>query len=151
MFDLRNVTKNDAKLLFNWANEPIARANALNPKIILWDEHIAWLTRKLADESVYMYVFVDEQQNNIGVIRFEKNIEGFVISYSIDKEYRGKGLGTVILEKGMEKLCQIVENPIFIGYVKKGNIASEKIFDRLGFSIEKKESIQGAEFIIYKK
>lgn len=150
MFNLRKVTKDDTQLLFDWANEPEARANAMNPKVISWDEHVAWLNCKLLDDSVYMHIF-KEAQKDAGVIRFEKSPEGFIISYSIDKDHRGKGLGTTILKKGMDNLREVVENPVFIGYVKKGNIASEKIFDRLNFSVEKKELINGVEFIIYKK
>lgn len=150
MLKLRKVTQDDAGLLFDWANEPEARANAINPKAISWDEHTSWLTHKLSDNSAYLHILTDLKKN-IGIIRFEKSPEGFVVSYSIDKDYRNKGFGVLILEKGMEKLSEIVESPIFIGYVKEGNIASEKIFNSLNFAIRKEEIINGAEFIIYQK
>jgi len=150
MINLRKVIKDDAQLLFKWINEPDSRANAVNPKLILWNEHVAWLERKLSDESVFMYILNDSSED-MGVIRFDSSPEGFIISYSIDKDYRGRGLGSTILKMGMEKINEMIENPILIGYVKKGNIASEKIFNRFNFSIERKEMIRGIEFIVYKK
>lgn len=150
MVNLRKATQSDAQLLFEWANEPASRANAANPKAISWEEHVAWFTCKLSEESTYIYILTD-LKDNIGVIRFEKSPEGFMISYSIDKNYRGQGFGTLILEKGMEIIRKTIENPIFIGYVKRGNAASEKIFSKLNFSIKREENIQDAKFIIYKK
>jgi RimJ/RimL family protein N-acetyltransferase len=150
MTKLRDVTINDAALLFEWANEADVRNNATNPRPIVWNEHVAWLTCKLSDDAVHMNILVGSQ-GNIGIIRFEKSSDGFIISYSIDKKYRGSGFGTIILEKGMENLNKIVINPVFLGYVKKGNIASEKIFNKFGFTLKSNEIINNIEFNIYKK
>jgi len=150
MISLRKVTKNDARLLFEWENESEVRANATNQKLISWDEHIAWFACKLLDKLSFIYILTDLHEN-IGVIRFDNNNGVFIISYLIDKNHRGEGFGFLILEMGMKKIREAVENPIFIGYVKRGNIASEKIFNRLGFSIKKEDVIGGIKFIVYHK
>ena len=148
MIDLRRVEKKDAGLLFKLANEPEARANATDSKSIDWQGHLTWFTAKIVDVSAHIYVLTNFQED-FGVVRFEKKKNYFIISYAIDKKHRGKGLGFLMLEMGMREICQIEKKPVFVGYVKEGNIASEKIFSRLGFSIRKKEIIKGIKFNIY--
>lgn len=150
LFELRKVTEEDSQLLFKWINDPDARANSKNSKMIAWDEHVAWLTNKLADSSVYMYILSDSSED-IGTVRFEKVDEGFLISYFIDKNFRGQGFGGLILAEGMKKINTIFDQPNFVAYTKQGNISSEKIFNKLDFIFEREEIIDNIKFNVYKK
>jgi len=150
MYKLREVVENDRELLFGWANDPDVRANAKNSKPITWDEHVVWFNNKLSNEFTHMYI-LGNLQENIGIVRFDKTLEGYVISYSIDKNYRGKGFGKLVLKEGLKNLGVIVDNPNLLAYVKKGNIASEKIFDKLGFVLKREEIINNIKFNIYQK
>ena len=147
---LRKVSGNDIELLFKWVNDPVVRANTRNPKSVTWWEHSAWFKEKLAAPNTYMYILT-EQKHNIGIIRFDKKDKKFIISYSIDKTYRGQGLGKLILIEGLRKLSLTVHQPHFIAQVKQGNIASEKIFNTLGFRLTGKEFINNIKFNIYQK
>lgn len=150
MYNLRKVTKNDIKLLFDWANDPDVRANAKNSKFITWDEHVVWFNNRLADKSSYMYILGDLQEN-VGVVRFDKISEGLMISYLIDKKYRGKGFGTVLLKEGLKKIDAFLNRSNLFAYVKEGNVASEKIFNKLGFVLKRVEIINNIRFNIYQK
>lgn len=147
---LRKVRGSDIKLLFKWVNDPAVRANARNSKSVTWREHSAWFKEKLADSNTYMYILTERKQA-VGIIRFDKKDKKFVISYSIDKSYRGQGLGKLILIEGLKKLSLTVRQPHFIAQVKQGNIASEKIFNKLGFKLKGKELINNIKFNIYQK
>jgi len=147
---LRKVIGSDIKLLFKWVNDPAVRANARNPKSVTWREHSTWFREKLDDPTTYMYILT-ERKRAIGIIRFDKKDQKFVISYSIDKSYRGQGLGKLILIEGLKKLSLTVRQPRFIAQVKQGNIASEKIFNTLGFKLKGKELINNIKFNIYQK
>ncbi len=150
MYNLRKVNKNDIELLFDWANDPDARANAKNPEPIKWEDHVRWFNEKILDDSSFIYILT-EKEKNIGVIRFDKKNDDFIISYFIDKNYRGRGLGELVLREGIKTLQEIVDNPSLLAYVKKGNIASEKIFEKLDFDLYREEKINNIDFIIYKK
>lgn len=150
MYKLREVAENDRQLLFDWANDPDVRANAKNSQPIDWDEHVVWFANKLRDSSAFSYI-LEDSNINIGLIRFDGGPEGFVITYSIDKDRRGKGLGKLIVEKGMETLKKSFNNPIFIAYVKNGNIASEKTFYNLGFALKDNKIIAGVGYKVFKK
>jgi RimJ/RimL family protein N-acetyltransferase len=148
---LREVTIGDANLLFEWANDDETRGMAIVKKKISWSEHINWLTNKLKSNQSYIYVLTDDENKNIGVIRFDKNNDVFAISYSIDKLYRKKGMGLLIIQLGIEKILESEPICKFVASVQTNNIASNKIFEKLGFRLEKTENIKGNIFNVYCK
>lgn len=149
-FNLRKVTGSDINLLFKWANDQDVRANSRYPQSITRKEHSAWFKKKMSDPKTHMYILTELNQD-VGVIRFDKKDTKFLISYSIDKYYRGRGLGKIILEEGFKKISLISRSPHFIAQVKQGNIASEKIFNQLGFKLSSEEFINNIKFNIYQK
>ncbi len=151
MYELRRTTINDAKLLFEWTNDDEVRSTAVVKKNIGWDEHINWLTNKLQSDQSHIYILTDGQKENIGVVRFDKDEDTFVISYSIDQLYRKKGMGFLILQLGLEKISEIEPQCKFRASVQTDNIASNKIFEKLGFKLENTEIIKGHVFNIYYK
>ena len=73
----------------------------------------------------------------IGNHKFEIEDDTATLSYSIDKSYRGKGLGKLILSLGNEHLKKDVPSiKTILGYVKSQNTASNKVFHRLGFQVK---------------
>jgi len=151
MYKLREATIDDAKLLFDWANDDEVRATAVVKKTIAWDEHIHWLTNKLQDSQSRIYILTDEKNENIGVIRFDKDNDTFVISYSIDKLHRGKGMGYLILQLGIKEILKNESQCKFVASVQTDNIASNKIFEKLGFRLERTEVIKEYTFNIFCK
>jgi len=151
MYNLRNATIDDAKLLFDWTNDDDVRATAVVKKNIEWDEHINWLTNKLQSNQSYIYILTNDKNENIGVIRFEKANDAFIISYSIDKLHRGKGMGYLILQLGIEKILKNKPQCKFVASVQTDNIASNKIFEKLGFRLERTEVIKEHTFNIFCK
>lgn len=150
MYNLRKVTENDIRLLFDWANDLDTRMNAKNSDPIKWEDHVKWFEDRISSDSSFMYI-LEETNQDIGLVRFDKEKKDFIITYYIIKDYRGKGLGKIILEEGFKNLLKVVENPDLLAYVKKGNIASEKIFEKLNFTLNKEEIINNAEFKVFQK
>lgn len=150
MYNLRKVTKDDISLLFEWANDQDERANSKNSKPIVWEDHVVWFADKMKMADNYMYILSD-LKNDIGSIRFDKSPEGLIMSYFIDRNYRGQGFGKLILKQGMANVSEAITNPIFIAYAKEGNIASEKVLKQLGFVIKKEEIIEGSKFNVFYK
>ena len=150
MYELRKATLKDAKLLFEWTNDDEVRATAIIKKTIAWDEHINWLTNKLQNQQSHIYILTDMNEN-IGVVRFDKENDTFVISYSIDKLHRKKGMGLLILQLGLEKIKEVNPQCKFKASVQEDNLASNIIFKKLEFSLKKTETIEGQIFNIYFK
>lgn len=129
----------DLDLLFEWTNDKYVRQNAFNKDAIKYEDHMMWFRNKINSLDTYMFIcYLDD--NPVGQVRID-NQEGLgIISYSVEKGYRGMGLGSCILEN-INKV--IKENNIklekLIGKVIYSNEISQKIFKKAGFMELKRE------------
>ena len=129
---LRRVDMADAETLFRWRNDPEARENSFQTQPIVYDEHIAWLDKTLRDSSQEIYILC-EGDTPIGQVRLSTEDDAATVNYSIDAAHRAQGYGRVILQL-VENLCVERGEPCALrGYVKKKNIASQIVFETLGY------------------
>lgn len=130
---LRKATEADAEILFRWRNESETRANSFHTEPIPYKEHVAWLTAALQNPAQEIYIFCDGDML-IGQVRLSVEEDAATISYSIDAAYRAQGYGQAML-RCVEKLCAERGTPKMLrGYVKLKNIASQVIFESLGYT-----------------
>lgn len=138
MLSLRRATKEDSMLLFEWINDPDVRKNSFNHNYIAIEDHLKWFESKLYDVNCDIYI-ITYNNKNIGILRLEKEGSYHKVSYLIDKNYRGKGIGTELLNYIKKKFF----NRILIGYVKYDNVASIKAFEKSNYiKINKKNYIK---------
>lgn len=89
---LRPATIDDAQLLFEWRNEPLTRAMSVNTEPVAWETHLKWLSTRLAWSEPGLYVCEDDG-SPCGMVRIDDD----EISYTVDMNFRGKGLATKML------------------------------------------------------
>lgn len=145
MINFRKATKDDARLLWEWANEETVRENAYNQGQISWDEHIEWLRKKINARK--SFIFIAESNNKpIGQIRFDlKGDDSAVVDVSVDKNQRGEGFGSKIIKFGTRHfLDKNIGNEVH-AYVKKGNMASKRAFEKAGYNLIDIEQIKGVK------
>ena len=131
---VREATIDDLMLLFEWANDPEVRKNSFNPNPIQLENHTSWLQAKLQDEQAKLYI-AEAAGVPAAHIRFELQDGKATVSYLIGSGFRGKGLGHVILLKGVAKLLQQKpELNLVEGLVQQANVASSRAFEKAGFS-----------------
>jgi len=143
---LRKATVDDMELLFEWANDKETRQNAFNSHQITYEEHQKWFLRKLESGNTAIYIYCIEDIP-IGQVRIDIDNENGLISYSVDAEHRSRGHGS----KTVELLETIVSKEtlnlkVLIAKVKKSNIPSQRVFERLHYLISEKD-----DYIEYKK
>lgn len=131
--ELRIVTELDCDLIFEWANDDVVRKNSFNSSSISYNDHILWLKKKLADDACRMYILIVEGVA-AGQIRIDIRNNTGIISYMLDKNFRGKGLGHVMLQLLEEKLIDSNELIWLKGRVKGENVASCRCFEKCGYS-----------------
>lgn len=131
-FQIREANTNDAKLLFHWVNDPEVRESALNSNLIDWPNHSNWFNKKLNSANAQIYIAEGFSHYPLGQARIELKNGVWLIDYSIDKSFRGLGLGHKMIAE------MIMQNPQknFIAEVKLENIASQLVFEKLGFELE---------------
>jgi UDP-2,4-diacetamido-2,4,6-trideoxy-beta-L-altropyranose hydrolase len=128
-YTLRKAEQSDSKLLFDWANDPDVRINAINTNKIEWASHHKWF-KKRTDSKVTKIFILEENQIPVGQVRFDSEDGEWMIDYSISRENRGRGLGPIILVEGMKKFPASAK---FVAFVKPSNSASVHVFERLAF------------------
>lgn len=134
---LRPVKPEDCDLLFGWANDGTVRQNAFNSRPIPYEEHKVWFEHKLNSDKSLIYIgYMGEEA--VGQIRIDIEGDTGLIDYSIAKEHRGRGYGTLFLER---IVCVMEAGGMKVkklaGRVKPGNIASQKAFEKAGYSSSK--------------
>ncbi len=126
-------------VVFEWANESTTRENAFNTRLIPYEEHVNWYEKKIKEAGAFFYIC--QQGNlNIGQLRIEMDNNRAVISYSVDKNHRGRGLGKIIIKQAEEIIRNHnllgLEEVVLVGKVKKSNIASQRCFLAQGYNEE---------------
>lgn len=130
---LKEANENDCDLIFQWANEELVRKNSFNSNKIKYEEHVKWFKNKLGSADCYLYIFYLDG-TPAGQARLDVENKVGLISYSLDKNYRGKALALEMLNLLEQKICESnIDIGSLIGYVKTDNLASQKIFERLNY------------------
>ncbi|MES2556001.1 MAG: UDP-2,4-diacetamido-2,4,6-trideoxy-beta-L-altropyranose hydrolase [Bacteroidota bacterium] len=139
---LTEALPEDAEQTFKWAADSGLRTYSFSREPIVWNEHQAWFQEKLLSADCQYYI-ARQGDSVIGSIRFDKVKDSAVISYLLDPAFQGKGLGTWLLNAGIEQL--LVDLPFsfneITGQVINSNIPSLKSFEKLNFEKTETESI----------
>jgi len=128
---LRPTCVDDVAVYFEWVSDEVVRQQSFHSEPILWEDHQRWFKEKLLQQSCFMFV-MEADQLPVGQIRFDIENNIAYIDYSLEKAVRGKHWGAVLVSQGIELLSNN-RNLIFQAEVKQENIASAKIFLKLGF------------------
>lgn len=130
---LKEATIDNANLLFEWVNDETVRKSAFNSNAIDFNEHINWFNQKLLLTNCKIYIAYFEDRP-IGQIRIDIENSNAIIDYSVDKYYRNKGLGLLLLlevENEIKKSYKQINQ--LIGNVKYNNIPSQRTFEKAGY------------------
>ena len=146
---LRKANIMDKDITYKWINDPLIRKYSYNKSKVLFEDHCKWFKNKLeSNDSEYYILEIDKMP--IGSIRFDElSTSKGKIDYLIDTSHTGKGMGSMILREGLLMIEKnYPELKSIYGLVFKENIASIKIFTKLGF---KEENFSGSELIFKKE
>ena len=134
LLDLRAAREDDARLLWDWANDPVVREFAFDGRPIPWDTHIEWLRRRLADEHARIYIALAPDGAHLGQVRFEGDSDVVEISISVSREFRGRGWGPALIDAGCRRLFADTAVNTIYARVKEVNGASRSAFHDAGFT-----------------
>ncbi|MFA5074978.1 MAG: GNAT family N-acetyltransferase [Candidatus Babeliales bacterium] len=141
-FKIRLANNNDIKKVFDLANDTIVRQNSFHPEFINWQDHVKWFQKKIENKDCIFYIIEDQDNNFIGQVRFDKilqNQDVYLIGISIAKEFRGKGLASLVLKEVSDKLTKDYKAKKIYAYIKENNKASIKSFLKSGYNFISKD------------
>jgi RimJ/RimL family protein N-acetyltransferase len=136
---LRAAVLEDAEIVFQWRNDPTTRQVSFHSEEILWETHQNWFQQSLANPNRRIYIGeVMPQKVPFGQVRFDiTSPHEAEISIVIAPEWRGKGMGGMIIREGIALFR--TEHPeiyIIIAFIKPDNIPSKKLFQNCGFEYQ---------------
>jgi RimJ/RimL family protein N-acetyltransferase len=143
MIAIREVTDEDCRLLWEWATDPLVRTWAFRSETIPWEDHVAWFRAKRADPNCYMYVVLDHLGCPIGQVRVDVQPTGEgEVDISIARDRRGRGCGSAALTLACGQMLPSYVKRV-VAYIKPGNAASVRSFEKAGFARDGFRRIRG--------
>lgn len=144
---IRNVTKNDSELLFNWRNEDSVRIFSRNSHLLTWEEHEKWFNKIINSNTGESLIYIFEKSGKkIGMTRIDKAVgDSSEISIILDPKFRGKGLSKQLLSTTLDIIAKDFTYERIIATVHQDNIASQRAFKALGFRVLRQNQL----FITY--
>src|SRR5690606_9908872 len=105
---LRKVEEKDLLKTYEWARDPEIRKFFFNQEAIGLTEHKKWFNHKLQDQNCFYYLGLISNKA-FGSIRFDIQDHGTYVSYLIDPKYQNRGLGSIMLKKGLHLFVNSTE------------------------------------------
>ena len=141
---LQNVRKKDNNLLFNWRNEKSVVKNSISRKKVNYKNHKIWFQKRMSIEPILFWI-LKKNNSSVGTIRLDKKKRSYFLSYLIDKNFRNRGFGSIIIEKMLKKKTVkniLKKNFQIFAIVKKENKNSIKaILSNNFYKVYKNEKI----------
>ena len=103
---LRPAEAQDIKNIYDLSNENKVRQNSFNTDKIKFEDHKIWFKTKIED-SDNLFLVAEIDNNFAGQVRFDFEGDNVIVSISINKKYRGLGLGINILKKSIKYLKEL--------------------------------------------
>ncbi|MGP8093040.1 MAG: UDP-2,4-diacetamido-2,4,6-trideoxy-beta-L-altropyranose hydrolase [Candidatus Sulfotelmatobacter sp.] len=140
---LRRARPEDAPLLWQWANDPEARAASFSSDPIPWESHVAWFAGKLGHRKSLILIAEDEEATACGQIRFDGTDGDWEVDVSIASAMRGRGLASELIGLGVRAIQKEDHVGRVHAFVKPANAASVRAFENANFKRKGTEKIRG--------
>jgi UDP-2,4-diacetamido-2,4,6-trideoxy-beta-L-altropyranose hydrolase len=135
----RLAERADEARLLRWANDPVTRKDSFSQRSITPAEHHQWLQRVLSDDAARQFIVETHQGAEVGQGRFQRHDGEWEVHYAVAPEFRGRRLGTPLLRAALDEFGREHRGRV-IGRVKTSNVASQKIFQALGFERDRADA-----------
>jgi len=127
---LRDATRADARLLFEWVNSPdslLTKGSTHAP--IPWQTHTIWLAARLDDPDCTLKI-IERDGTPVGQLRLQPRDDALEVDIYVMPANHGQGIAASALRHAFAQTPE--QN--FSARVGHGNTASQALFRGLGFS-----------------
>lgn len=133
--EVRRAGSQDLELYLAWANDPLVRKNSFENHPIHRRDHQDWFSEKIKSRDSFLYV-IENNGTPIGQVRFEIEGDDAWIAYTLDRYFRGQGLGRRLLKSAIDVFRIERKGALrLMAKVKNMNYPSIQVFKKLGFAV----------------
>lgn len=144
---LRDVSADDAKLIFDWRNQPHIREASLNSNPLIWENHLSYLERVLDNPKDHCWKIYQEDGIDLGLVNAKRLEDGrWTWGFYIGANEAPKGAGRRMLIKFQREL---LKKPNFNGVravVLAENLKSRRLHEALGFQPDSDTSADEVQY-----
>jgi len=98
---LREARLEDCGAVHAWRNDEQTRSFSHDPRPIPYENHERWFRQALANPERIMLIG-EAEGSAVGVLRYDLEQDKAIVSINLAPEWRGRGLGTLLLRSGTE-------------------------------------------------
>lgn len=136
MIFVRPAQKKDAKILYEWRNDRLARSMSLSSDRIGWGDHLTWFSETLTDLNQLLLICENVDGTSVGMVRFDVRSDKSLVSINLAPLWRGKGLGRLCLKVAIKFFRKTYPSvPALYADVLLTNLPSRFLFKTCGFSV----------------
>ena len=146
---LRLVDESDCRLLFEWADDPAARAASFHSAVIPWEEHVSWFAERLRDPRSVIYIGENAAGHPVGLVRFQIQDVRAVMSVNVAPQFRGQGWGRELIAFSLRSLARESTVRRVEAFVKPDNQASLRVFEASGFRLAGQERVADQAALLF--
>jgi RimJ/RimL family protein N-acetyltransferase len=143
---VKEANQLDSRDIWLWRNDAQSKEMSLNSSEISFEDHSRWFNDLLSDGDRFLYVGYLQDNEKIGVCRFDldRKSEFADVSINLNPHFRGRNLSAVLLSSAMSVFLSHRKVKLR-AVIKNRNITSIRCFTKCGFKIDK----EGIEFDYY--
>jgi UDP-2,4-diacetamido-2,4,6-trideoxy-beta-L-altropyranose hydrolase len=140
----RRAEPADSRQVWEWRNEPGARATSFNTEPIAYETHLEWYSRPMRDEGPLIYI-ASLAGTDIGYVRFDVAGDSAEISVCLDPQYRRRGLGRMVIGQSARRMLSEGVARRIVALIRADNRASLTAFLGAGFVLHGREQRLGID------
>jgi UDP-2,4-diacetamido-2,4,6-trideoxy-beta-L-altropyranose hydrolase len=130
---LRPATRDDARMIFEWRNDPWIVERGSSNRTVTWDEHQTWFARAL--ENSYTKIFVIHVGDSAaGQVRLQRSGDDAEITVYLLKDYTGRGHGVTAIREGASLAFAAWPVRRVVARILLANKESKSAFEKAGFT-----------------
>jgi RimJ/RimL family protein N-acetyltransferase len=134
---LRAVTQADARLIFDWRNQKHIREASLNSAPLVWENHVSYLKKVLADPTQNQWLIYQESGKDLGLVNANRHPDGFwEWGFYIGAQDAPSGAGRRMLSRFLRHLSLTEGFAGVRAAVLSDNHRSRHLHEALGFLVE---------------
>jgi RimJ/RimL family protein N-acetyltransferase len=131
---LRPATAADAKLIFEWRNDPVIVRLGSSQREVTWNEHEEWFSQSITSGKRHIFI-VERDGVPIGQVRFDLvERSECVISVCLATEFTGHGWGIEAISAGCELIFEAWPIYAVVASVRADNEVGQSAFRKAGFA-----------------
>lgn len=142
---LRPATAHDRLAVWQWRNDPGARAASRDSRAIPFDTHAGWFDAAVRSEDSRLFV-IQAGSEPAGVVRLDRAGNGASVHIDVALPWRERGAGVDALRAVCDEAFGRLALGHLVAEVKTNNLASRRAFARAGFRV-----VEAGEWLVLER